>query len=158
MTIIAFDPGTYWIGDLCYVISEDTWQNKICPAFENEGSVDTVLVAIPNGIAFLGNTEYGDGTYNGSNGFKYSVDSGTIGIVHKAAMKEELDSSVLSGTFITRDKHFNADIHEGHFKFDDIIIETDDDDTCDECGDPDCRGDCCDECDDDCDCDCCNCD
>jgi hypothetical protein len=146
MSKITLEPGTYWIGDLCYVIENETWQNKICTALnhseEHHDGTDPALVVLPGGCAFLGNTSYGDGTYTGSNGFNYGVDSGTIGIVNKEAMNKVLtDCDTTLGTFITRDKHFSVSIENGTFKFDDIIIETDDnDDCCEECGVPECCG------------------
>ena len=67
-----FGPGTYFIGDICYALPEEiydeVWGDKY--GYEN-GSYE--------GFAVHG-TAYGDGCYLGSDGISYAVDAGVIGV------------------------------------------------------------------------------
>jgi hypothetical protein len=73
--------GTYWIGDPCYIM-HDTW-DKVCDLMDPD--TDSACVEgeleLNNLKMWIHSTECGDGSYPGSNGFKYFVDSGCIGII-----------------------------------------------------------------------------
>ena len=73
----------YVIGDLCNCLSDDEWE-----AFCNRD-------VIPDGV-YIFRTAYGDGTYIGSDGFAYGVDSGTIGIcpLDKVSDQEKLRTAL----------------------------------------------------------------
>jgi hypothetical protein len=68
----------YYIGDLCYVMSEE-WED-VCDAFYSGD--DEPLYELKDGRTFfMLNTAYGDGQYNDQNGLPYAVDSGSIGAI-----------------------------------------------------------------------------
>lgn len=69
--------GTYYIGDLCYVLSDDIYDNifggmDYCSGIYEEKATKRLFI--------VGNTAYGDGEYPGSDGNKFAVDAGIIGI------------------------------------------------------------------------------
>jgi hypothetical protein len=98
-------PVKYYIGDLCYVLSEDDW-DIYCAGYDwehdpnthsdedgydpeiwlNPEAGDTDTWINDNGVepwrpCQTYGTAYGDGCYNDQNGNPYSVDSGGIGCI-----------------------------------------------------------------------------
>lgn len=75
-------PGTYLVGDLCYVMHPQ-W-NEVCDLTFASGS-NYVLDGefnLANGVRFtLHSTAYGDGTYQDQEGRDYPVDAGLIGCI-----------------------------------------------------------------------------
>ena len=90
---------TYYVGDLCYVVSDDEW-DTVCAEMskfeeydpddedsvqECEGYLDTDNYDYRNPDAakpfWIFSTAYGDGCYLDGDGNAYSVDSGTIGMI-----------------------------------------------------------------------------
>ena len=70
---------SYYVGDLCYVLGESSW-DSVCSVLED--FVEDHLFSLPNGaqyVLFL--TAYGDGQYNDLEGRPYAVDSGTLGAI-----------------------------------------------------------------------------
>ena len=67
--------GTYYIGDLCYALHEDIYDNVFGGRAYESGFYS-------KGPSFfmVDNTAYGDGSYEGSDGYPYAVDAGIIGI------------------------------------------------------------------------------
>ena len=72
-------PGEYYIGDLCYVLS-DSWTN-VCDLFLTSDSILDGEMKFRNFEFAIYATEYGDGCYRDQNDNAYSVDSGTLGCV-----------------------------------------------------------------------------
>lgn len=75
---ITAPSGKFWVGDPCYVLSDDVyygiWDDKY--HFE-DGKID-----VDDKLSFLVHgTAYGDGSYPSSNGFDYGVDSGTLAVI-----------------------------------------------------------------------------
>lgn len=75
-------PGTYYVGDLCYVMHPQ-WE-EVCNLTFASGS-NYVLDGefnLANGVRFsLHSTAYGDGTYQDQKGRDYPVDAGLIGCI-----------------------------------------------------------------------------
>jgi hypothetical protein len=71
-----FKPGRYWIGDPCYIVPDESWQELLDSSefLEMPGKVGEVDV-----VAF--GTAYGDRVYSDQDGMEYPVDAGLIGIV-----------------------------------------------------------------------------
>ena len=68
--------GTYYVGDICYVFSNENWR-KIIPTNKNSQGLHTT----PNGeICFIAETN-GDGIYVSEDNELFCVDSGTLGVI-----------------------------------------------------------------------------
>jgi hypothetical protein len=74
--------GTYYVGDLCYVMHPQ-W-DEVCNLMFATGN-NSVLDGefnLANGVRFtLHSTAYGDGTYQDQQGREYPVDAGLIGCI-----------------------------------------------------------------------------
>ena len=74
--------GTYYVGDLCYVMHPQ-WK-EVCAlmfATDDNGVLDGEF-NLANGVRFsLHSTAYGDGTYQDQQGRNYPVDAGLIGCI-----------------------------------------------------------------------------
>jgi len=127
---VLMDPGTYYIGDLCYVM-DDVWDDVCATLFQHaeKGSVDEGGFRLHNNqdVEFVSfNTLYGDGTYLDQQGRKYPVDSGGIGCVsvdHIDITNVHAQPSL--GNIITFDKPFLCERVGGTIYFGKIVIETD---------------------------------
>lgn len=77
--------GTYYIGDLCYALSKNIYDNVFggtgyeSGIYEEKGS-DRVFA--------VGSTAWGDGEFEGTDGRVFAVDSGTIGICSKSLVEK----------------------------------------------------------------------
>ena len=85
-----------YIGDLCYCLNYNVYQEAIELA-NYEGKFDSTVSGMHVEGAFVG-TQYGDGNYMGSDGKKYAVDAGIIGIVNitNASATEGEDFKIFS--------------------------------------------------------------
>jgi len=75
-------PGTYYVGDLCYVMHPQ-WR-EVCNLMfaTGDNSVLDGEFNLANGVRFaLHSTAYGDGTYQDQEGRDYPVDAGLIGCI-----------------------------------------------------------------------------
>lgn len=85
----AFLPrGKYYIGDLCYALSDELYQN-VFGGNDFESGVYVYRSGGKKSIFVVNETLYGDGDYVGSDGKHYSVDSGTLGICSVDLMSED---------------------------------------------------------------------
>jgi hypothetical protein len=82
----AFQPGEYWIGDLCYVM-HDEWQ-EVCKIMW--GDLNAPLeTKLNDGRKFgMAYTLYGDGVYLDNYGNDYGVDAGLIGVIKVSDISE----------------------------------------------------------------------
>ena len=116
--------GTYVLGDPCYVVPNSQWSDwcditlpqfdkGIFSPFEFQG---VTCIQFP--------TAYGDGTYTGSDGFEYGVDSGSIGLVPKSLDAGDFDLDL--SNVVTFEQPFTcyADYDEGTLTFGHIVIDT----------------------------------
>ena len=85
-----------YVGDLCYCLNYDVYQEAIELA-NYEGKFDSTASGMHVEGAFV-STQYGDGNYIGSDGKEYAVDAGIIGIVDitSAAATEGEDFKIFS--------------------------------------------------------------
>ena len=124
--------GTYYVGDLCYVLSEEDYDEIVCTFEYNDGDVYTV-----NGFTFAWcHTAYGDGCYQDDKGNQYPVDAGLIGILRVDDHPEFLQQLLEHNTEIdngewgykhnlfTFDKEFFIDFSRGVFNVNGTIIDT----------------------------------
>lgn len=85
---VTIPPGEYYLGDPCYFFTYDDWDKVLatCDTFAKP------VGRAPNGDIVLGFvTAHGDGEYLGSDGFRYGVDAGLIGLVPRRAITRDLD-------------------------------------------------------------------
>lgn len=120
--------GKYYIGDLCYVMSDD-W-DEVCELTIKDSKVINGEFEMKDGRRFaMYSTKYGDGLYRSNMGTKHAVDSGTIGCILVDDIidipKFEIDGKL--GTVVTIDRSFSTAERDGLIVFGDIIINTDSD-------------------------------
>lgn len=82
---VFFEPGKYYIGDLCYVINDhDEWMSLVDQMFPDrlggEGIEGEFRLRNGSRVAIF-STLHGDGVYPDGSGKGYPVDSGSIGII-----------------------------------------------------------------------------
>lgn len=136
--------GTYYVGDLCYVLGRDDYDEIVCTFRYNDGEVHTV-----NGYTFAWtSTAYGDGCYTDSKGNEYPVDAGLIGILRvdnhpemlEDMLQHNIDVDAKEGypfwkhNLFTFDKEFSILFEDGVFNIDGNIIDTngsEDEEDCD---------------------------
>lgn len=121
-----FPAGTYYIGDFCYILKEKDYDDIVC-SFE----YDEQPYKYRKFLFCFNNTAYGDGLYGDQYGNKYSVDSGTIGLINIATkvMLKEANKLVKDklANVVTFDKPFHVCCCNGLFEFGNIVIDTNDD-------------------------------
>lgn len=119
--------GTYWVGDLCYVLGDD-W-DEVCKLyfdFESDTGNTGGEFTLRDGRRFaMYSTSFGDGTYNDQVGRSYCVDSGTLGCI---AMNEEIGPLQLGHVISFRNDFETgySDRRDSVIKFGHIQIDTDD--------------------------------
>lgn len=124
---MKFQPGSYFVGDVSYVVSHSDWQKLLWADGHTEYKGKDVFIA---------GTAAGDGIYQDQNGREYPVDTGTLGIIPvelcgKAKLKETIKSG---GGHVARfDGEFDVS-RSGNatFTFGNIVIVTDGSDDEDE--------------------------
>lgn len=120
--------GKYYIGDLCYVMSDD-WDEVCDLTIRDNGIIDGEF-EMKGGRRFaMYSTKYGDGMYKSNMGTKHAVDSGTIGCILVDDIidipKFEVDGKL--GAVVTMDRSFSTGSRDGLIVFGDVIINTDSD-------------------------------
>jgi len=124
-------PTVYYVGDLCYVMSNE-WEDICDLAVFDNTEVDFTL---EDGRKYIQlSTAFGDGSYNDLNGKPYSVDSGTIGAinVNDITDTEALNQALSDGLghlyeFEEELDEYNCTNDEGVLTFGHIIIDTNND-------------------------------
>ena len=113
-----------WIGDPCYVIQDELWDDVCYQIFKGgHKEVGFVITVKYNGqeLSFIMcGTAYGDGCFNSQSGFEYGVDCGSLGII-----PEEL---IHKGKHSMDDLYSGTDSELGQFfeiENDNISLQTD---------------------------------
>lgn len=114
--------GEYFVGDPCYGVPADRWMEWLHAAdYEN---AHPMLVAELDGKTVVGvSTAYGDGTYDGSDGEGYPVDSGLIGVVPVELVEEDSPWGMNKVSFANP---FTCSYNDGTITIGHITIETGD--------------------------------
>jgi hypothetical protein len=106
-------PGTYYIGDICYFLKEHMYDG-IFGGYSYESGLYTRK---SDGAFFMvDHTAWGDGSYNGSDGFDYGVDAGIIGIVSRS-LGPDKDADVYGGKLHTFKDPVEIKFGGGVFRF-----------------------------------------
>jgi hypothetical protein len=102
--------GRYYIGDLCYAM-KDTIYDGIFGGNDYAYGYYTMK----NGCFLVNGTAYGDGSYQGTNGFDYGVDAGIIGIASLSVCNAE--EKIYGGTAHTFTEPVKCTFKDGIFDF-----------------------------------------
>jgi hypothetical protein len=116
--------GTYYIGDICYFLRDELYDG----VFGGSGYEPGLYTRKSDGAFFMvDRTAWGDGCYNGSDGFEYGVDAGIIGIVSRS-LGPEKDEDMYGGKFHTFKNPVEIKFSGGVFRFqshwDYLVIDT----------------------------------
>ena len=117
--------GTYYVGDLCYVLHE-RWDEVCSLIIEGNRCLDGEF-NLKDGTRFaIYGTAYGDGNYFDQNGKSYDVDAGSIGCV----LFDDIDLTnqenfLAGGNIHTFDTSFYTGTMDGKIMFHTLSIDTD---------------------------------
>lgn len=129
---MSMPAGKYYIGDLCYVMSDDEWE-EFCSITIDGNNVRDGEFQLGDGRRFATyTTAYGDGVYHDQYGHSYSVDAGLIGcILIDDIHIEKYEKSLLDlGSIMEFDNSFATsggrgdEGWEGLIQFGHVMIET----------------------------------
>lgn len=124
-------PGKYYIGDLCYVMTNEEWR-EFCDITLDGQKVKDGEFEFKDGRRFATySTAFGDGVYHDRYGHSYSVDAGLIGCILVEDIKANKYDNLLDlGAIIEFDTEFvtsggrGESWWEGTIQFGYIHIET----------------------------------
>ena len=128
---ITSPSGKFWVGDPCYVLSDDVYYG----IWDDKYNFEDGIIDCGNGLSFLVHgTAYGDGCYPG-NGFNYGVDSGTLAVIPMELVAKT--DGIQFGTVETsntawldyNDGTFDITLDNGAFSIETSETEDDDDPT-----------------------------
>ena len=123
MTTVTLKAGTYWIGDLCYVM-DDVW-DEVCDRIIDGDNVLEGKFGLADGREFvMFSTAYGDGSYNDGNLNDYGVDSGSIGAILVSDIRDVKGNAVSLGHVHTFDTDFTCESTGGDMRFHNVYIYT----------------------------------
>lgn len=114
--------GTYYIGDLCYVLKHK-WDEMMCFFYPGIKMVEGEFV-LKDGTRFaIYSTKYGDGAYPVLGTVKdVCVDSGTVGCV---LVSDLLPNADLEAGYIHEfENSFKTDSYQGAIEFGYVTVET----------------------------------
>lgn len=129
--VAVMPAGTYWIGDLCYVM-HDVWDEFCEKAYDSKtGQANNGVMVLNNGVQVAWfNTMYGDGTYNDVQRREYPVDAGLIGCIRIDNINAGKDNDMYGGHTVNFAKAFECGYEDGLIWFgygkDAVDIETGD--------------------------------
>lgn len=121
--------GTYYVGDLCYVVPGDEWMDFVARSFPDSYSEVVGVFENREGINYANfGTKYGDGEYFDNRGARYGVDSGSIGCIPVCAVPEVQEAVRGFSSVVSFDEPFEVgyDDETGTIRFGHIEIVTGD--------------------------------
>jgi hypothetical protein len=115
--------GTYYIGDLCYVMHPE-W-DEFCSLTISGNNVLDGEFNLKDGRRFATfTTKYGDGTYTDEQGFEYPVDAGLIGCINVEDISPSELSNLSSGRVIEFVQDFSTFKAGSVLRFGSVVIDT----------------------------------
>lgn len=125
--------GQYYIGDLCYVMTDSEWDEYCSLTIVDHDVVDGEF-SFKDGRRFATyRTKWGDGLYRSNISSKHLVDSGTIGCFRIEDIRAEKYKDIESlGAIVTFDRSFYTREEDGKIIFGMVIIDTASDNYVDE--------------------------
>lgn len=117
--------GRYYIGDLCYVMTDEEW-NEVCKLIFHGERIKSGEFTFKDGRRFaIYSTAYGDGEYYSNIGTTHSVDSGSIGCILESDIKaNKYDNIQDLGAFIDINEDFETGIDDGIINFGFLKVDT----------------------------------
>ena len=116
--------GTYYIGDLCYVM-HDRW-DEFCSLTCSGNRVLDGEFNLRDGTRFATfTTQYGDGTYQDELGNEYPVDAGLIGCIRVEDIAPAELANIESGRVVEFVRDFSTFSSGGVISFGTVSIDTD---------------------------------
>ena len=116
--------GTYYIGDLCYVMHGPRWDEFCSITIKKNDCLDGKF-KFADGVEFATHgTCYGDGEYIDEEGKKYPVDAGLIGCVRLEDILEEDLPNVRNGNLFEFKHDFVTSSIDGIISFGNVRIDT----------------------------------
>ena len=118
--------GKYYVGDLCYVMDSDEWQ-QVCSIIIKDNQCLDGEFELSDGRRFaIYSTAYGDGEYYDQYGHTYSVDAGSIGCVLMSDIRANQYNNLLDlGAILEFAEPFETGSQSGQLKFGHVTIDTD---------------------------------
>lgn len=120
--------GRYFIGDPRYVVDDGTWDKLLDSYFENPLPFESIWAVNIDGTPVFGfDTASGCGVFLDSEGHRYPVDSGTIGLVPESLAVSHSDRAAIDafGSFQEFDQPIRCRrTPSGILTFDDLTINT----------------------------------
>ena len=115
--------GTYYVGDLCYVMN-DRW-DEVCDLVIGEGhSCREGKFTLSDGTEFvMFNTKYGDGEHRDLDGLRYPVDSGNIGAILNDKITDD-NADRHFGQLHNFGDDFRCFSDDGEIHFGAVVIDT----------------------------------
>jgi len=128
---MSMSAGKYYIGDLCYVMTDDEWL-EFCDITIRGTQVIDGEFQLKDGRRFATyGTAYGDGVYYDEYGHAYPVDAGLIGCIKVEDISAEKQDNFLDfGAVLNFDTSFatsggrGESDWEGTIQFGHVLIET----------------------------------
>lgn len=116
---MQFEPGRYYVGDLCYL---DIDWDEVCRLTIKDNECLDGVFTLSDGRKFaMYRTAYGDGNYLDQNGSEYFVDSGSIGCIKVPDDMTKVDG----GNIVVFDTPFTTSSENGVISFGHLNIDTD---------------------------------
>lgn len=119
---MIFEPGKYYVGDLCYVL-DDRWSEFCDLTIKHNECLDGSFIMEDGTRFWTHGTAYGDGTYKDSQGRAYSVDAGLIGVVSMDQIDED-PNCIDGGQIIEFKERFEPYYKDGSFFIGPVYINT----------------------------------
>lgn len=117
--------GQYYIGDLCYVMSDAEWDDFCSITIQGHRCLSGEFV-LNDGRRFATHqTKYGDGLYKDQFGNQYGVDAGLIGCIRIDDIRVEKYNIKELGAIVEFKTDFVTSYEDGVIKFGHISIDTD---------------------------------
>jgi len=118
--------GTYYVGDLCYVIKNGEWDEVVDLNFPNSDSRVNGEFVLKSGVKIANfGTAYGDGRYQDQDGKEYHVDSGSIGCILLSDINTKIKGvDTSSGHIHLFEEDFNVHEYDGLIIFGHLAIDT----------------------------------
>jgi hypothetical protein len=117
---VVVPPGKYVLGDPCYSVPSERWD----VACDTSDCFSRAVAKVYEHHVLGFSTKWGDGVYRGSDGFRYGVDAGLIGLVPWELAKDNFDPELSTIIEYTRETVVTND--DGLMNFGKVIIDTND--------------------------------